>query len=69
MARQRPWRKSRERLFLMFSIAFALLALNQFLAFALDVISEPCSFVYGIRVLAFLLIIIAIVEKDLSAKR
>jgi hypothetical protein len=60
----RFWRKSGERLFLMFAISFGLLALNQFLAFALDVISEPYSFVYGIRVLAFLLIIIAIVEKN-----
>jgi hypothetical protein len=65
----RFWRKSGERLFLMFAIAFSLLALNQFLAFALDVISEPYSFVYGIRVLAFLLIIIAIVEKNLAARR
>ena len=60
----RFWRRSADRLFLMFAIAFSLLALNQFLAFMLDVISEPYSFVYGIRVLAFVLIIIAIVDKN-----
>ena len=65
----RFWRKSGERLFLMFAIAFALLSLNQFLAFTLGVISEPYSFVYGIRVLAFVLIIIAIVDKNLKAPR
>jgi hypothetical protein len=65
----RFWRKSGDRLFLMFSIAFALLSLNQLLAFALEVISEPYSFVYGIRVLAFALIIVAIVEKNLAARR
>jgi len=65
----RFWRRSAERLFLWFGIAFGLLALNQFLAFVLDVISEPHSFVYGIRVLAFVLIIIAIVDKNLKAPR
>lgn len=65
----RFWRKSGDRLFLHFAIAFSLLALNQLLAFALDVISEPYSFVYSIRVLAFVLIIVAIVEKNVSAGR
>jgi len=65
----RFWRKSADRLFLMFAIAFSLLALNQFLAHVLDVVSEPHSFVYGIRVLAFILIIIGIVDKNLSARR
>lgn len=65
----RFWRRSADRLFLWFAIAFGLLALNQCLAFALDVISEPYSFVYGIRVFAFVLIIIAIVDKNLKAPR
>jgi len=60
----RFWRRSADRLFLMFAVAFSLLALNQYLAWALDVVSEPYSFVYGIRVLAFLLIIVAIVDKN-----
>jgi hypothetical protein len=63
----RYWRKTEERLFLIFAIAFALLALNQALAHALLVVSEPSSFVYGLRVLAFLLILIAIVDKNLFA--
>lgn len=60
----RFWRRSTDRLFLWFAIAFGLLALNQFLAHVLDVVSEPHSFVYGIRVLAFVLIIVAIVDKN-----
>lgn len=60
----RFWRRSADRLFLVFAIAFVLLGLNQFLAFALDVVSEPHSFIYGIRVLAFVLIIAAIVDKN-----
>lgn len=58
------WRRTAERLFLIFSIAFALLALNQGLAFAFRVVSEPNSFVYGLRALAFLLILVAIVDKN-----
>lgn len=65
----RFWRRSADRLFLMFAIAFTLLALNQFLAHVLDVVSEPHSFIYGIRVLAFVLIIAGIIDKNLSARR
>ncbi|MGH8741408.1 MAG: DUF5985 family protein [Burkholderiales bacterium] len=61
----RYWRKTAERLFLIFSIAFALLALNQALAHVLRVVSEPNSFVYGLRALAFVLILIAIIDKNL----
>ncbi|MGQ0652090.1 MAG: DUF5985 family protein [Betaproteobacteria bacterium] len=65
----RFWRRSADRLFLWFAIAFILLALNQFLAHVLNVISEPYSFVYGIRVLAFVLIIVAVVEKNTANRR
>jgi hypothetical protein len=61
----RYWRKTAERLFLIFAIAFTLLALNQLLASALQVVSEPDSFVYGLRALAFVLILVAIVDKNL----
>jgi hypothetical protein len=65
----RFWRRSGDRLFLMFAIAFGLLSLNQFLAHVLDVVSEPYSFIYGIRVLAFILIIAGIIDKNVSAGR
>jgi hypothetical protein len=63
----RYWRTTAERLFLIFAIAFGLLALNQGLAHVLRVVSEPNSFVYGLRALAFLLILVAIVDKNLSS--
>jgi hypothetical protein len=62
------WRRTAERLFIIFAIAFALLALNQFLASYLGVVSEPDSFVYGLRALAFLLILVAIVDKNVWSK-
>lgn len=61
----RYWRRTAERLFLIFAVAFAILALNQFLASLLRVVSEPDSFVYALRVLAFALILVAIVDKNI----
>ena len=65
----RYWRKTAERLFLIFAVAFALLALNQALGHLLSVVSEPASFVYGLRALAFALILAAIVDQNLSSRR
>lgn len=61
----RYWRRTAERLFLIFAVAFAILALNQLLASLLRVVSEPDSFVYALRVLAFALILVAIVDKNI----
>jgi hypothetical protein len=63
----RFWRKTSDRLFLAFAAAFVLFALNQFLAAALAVVSEPTSVVYALRVLGFVLIIAAIVDKNLRS--
>jgi hypothetical protein len=63
----RYWARTAERLFLYFAIAFALFALNQGLASALTVVSEPSSLVYVLRALGFLIIIVAIVDKNFSA--
>jgi hypothetical protein len=65
----RFWRRTRDRLFLAFSLAFVLLALNQVLAFALDIYREPHSFIYWLRVIGFMLILVAIMDKNLSARR
>lgn len=65
----RFWRKTSERLFLAFAIAFALFALNQALASALTVVSEPWSLIYALRVIGFLVILGAIVDKNLRSAR
>jgi len=60
----RFWRKTGDRLFLAFTVAFVLFALNQGLAYALNVYNEPASFIYALRVLGFTLILAAIVDKN-----
>ena len=65
----RFWRKTAERLFLAFAIAFALFALNQALASALTVVSEPWSLISALRVIGFLVILGAIVDKNLRSAR
>jgi len=65
----RFWRKTSDRLFLAFTIAFVLFALNQGLAFLLAVYREPTSFIYALRVIGFVLILAAIVDKNFVAGR
>jgi hypothetical protein len=63
----RFWRATRDRLFLAFAAAFALLAANQVLAALIEAGDERTPFVYSLRVLGFLLILAAIVDKNLLA--
>ncbi len=58
------WRRTRETLFAAFAAAFWLLALNQGLATFLHAPEETQSRIYLIRLLAFLIIIGAIVLKN-----
>ncbi len=65
----RFWRKTADRLFLAFAAAFGLLALNQILAAVLEAGDERTPFVYVLRVLAFILILLAIVDKNVAPRR
>ena len=58
----RFWRRTGDRLF----IAFALLAINQAALHFFYVANEPSSLLYALRVLAFGIIIAAIVDKNLA---
>lgn len=60
----RFWRSSRDGLFLAFSLAFALLGLNQALLVLSGIPVEERSPLYLIRLAAFSLIILAIVRKN-----
>ena len=60
----RFWRQTADRLFLAFAIAFVLFALNQGLASWLTVLIEPASLIYALRVLGFIIILGAIVDKN-----
>jgi peptidoglycan/LPS O-acetylase OafA/YrhL len=61
----RFWKKTGDRLFVAFAVAFVLLALNQALAQWLGAADERVAYTYLLRVLGFVLILAAIVDKNL----
>ena len=63
----RFWSRTRDRLFLAFAAAFWLLAVNQALVALADIPREEQSWIYLIRLAAFILIIVAIVQKNVGA--
>ncbi|MGQ0844011.1 MAG: DUF5985 family protein [Sporichthyaceae bacterium] len=63
----RYWRDTGERLFGVFALAFAIFASSRIVLFALDTDSEARTWVYGMRALTFLMIIVAILDKNLTA--
>lgn len=58
------WRKSADPLLRAFTIAFLLFALNQVLAAALLTPTEPSSLIYALRILGFVIILGAILDKN-----
>lgn len=65
----RFYRRTGDGLFAAFAGAFVLLALNQGLGYLHDLGREETGWVWLLRVAAFLLIIIAIVAKNVDAPR
>lgn len=65
----RLWRQTRERLFAMFGMAFWVLSLNWILLAALTPGEEHRHVFYLTRLVAFLLIILAIVDKNRTKGR
>ena len=64
----RFWRRTADHLFLAFSVAFVLLALNQVLLATSSVPSEDRSLLYLLRIAAFALLIGAIIAKNIGRK-
>jgi len=61
----RFWRQTRDRLFAWFAAAFATLALQRAV---LSLAVEPADAVYLLRLAAFAMILVAIVDKNRSAR-
>lgn len=61
------WRRTREELFLAFSLAFLLLGLGQTILALANLATEERGSVYLLRLLAFLLILVAIYRKNSRA--
>ena len=59
------WRRTRDSLFLIFALAFVLLALNQGAPVVLDIPREDQAPVYLLRLAGFALIILAILRKNM----
>jgi hypothetical protein len=63
------WARTRDRLFAYFAVAFALLALGQALLALSGMPDEERSYLFVVRLAAFLLIIYAILRKNLWGRR
>lgn len=65
----RGWRQTGDRLLMLFGIAFALLTFERVALASLRQLSESVPEIYLMRLAAFVIIIIAIVQKNLQAAR
>lgn len=65
----RFWRRTRDSLFMAFGWAFVLMAANQLALALLPVPQEELHYIYVIRISAFLLILGAIVNKNIGKRR
>ena len=63
------WTRSRDVLFAIFAVAFWLLAAGQILLQGLQLPREEQGWVYLLRLAAFALIVIAIVQKNMTRRR
>ena len=64
----RFWTRTRERLFAIFACAFWLLAANQALVALGGIPREEQSWIYLLRLAAFVLIILGIISKNVRGK-
>lgn len=60
----RFWRTTRDRLFVYFAVAFAILAINRAALALVTHAQESTPYFYILRLLAFLLIAYAIIDKN-----
>lgn len=64
----RFWKKTRDRFFLFFAVAFCLEGLNRVMLGLSQGSSENEPIIYLVRLLSFVLILIAIVDKNMVNK-
>jgi zinc transporter ZupT len=64
----RAWRQTKDSLFASFAAAFALLALNQLLTVFVTLPEVEKSWIYVLRLAGFVLLIIAIIAKNLQTR-
>jgi hypothetical protein len=64
----RFWKSTHDRLFLLFASAFGVLALQRLILSLTTVSTEDATYLYVLRLAAFIIIIIAIVDKNRSSR-
>jgi len=65
----RFWRKTRDRFFAFFAASFWLMALHRIVNLHMRDNNENLVAVYSIRLIAFVLILVAIIDKNRAAPR
>jgi hypothetical protein len=65
----RFWRRTADRLFAVFAVAFVLFAINQTLTLVLGTTNELRGSIYILRVVGYVLILFAIVDKNVFARK
>ena len=63
------WRQTHDRLFAIFALAFSVFAINRVLLSVLSEDADGRVFVYAVRLLAFVLILVAIADKNRVRRR
>ena len=65
----RFWHQTRDRLFISFALAFLLLAVEQTARLVLNITDERGNYLYILRIIAFVIILYAIIEKNVFMDR
>ena len=60
----RFWKRTRDRLFLFFASAFLILMLERLIRASMEIETEWAPYVYMVRLAAFVVIIIGVVDKN-----
>ena len=60
----RFWQRARDRLFAIFALAFVVFAIHYVILVAFGSTMETAVIVYGVRAVAFALILLAIIDKN-----
>jgi uncharacterized membrane protein HdeD (DUF308 family) len=65
----RFWRQTADRLFAIFALAFTVFAISRLVLAVMDEGNEARTWVYVLRLAAFMLIVVAIADKNRAASR
>ncbi len=65
----RFWKKTHDRFFALFALSFAIMVLNRVMLLALADESEARTYVYVVRLISYLLILLAIFGKNIGGRK